>query len=218
MKRLRDSRLAGVATFVVLVALVIAAPIAVLGEASSNDARTRLEHDEVAAVADAADRAADLVRGRLAAVLDEVTGVVRNDAFGSAIDRSDNATAGALLEQSKSGTSSDIDRLFVIVNCGCFGEAPSVSISVPTDERLGQLRPASDYLAPRANPSRAGQGAPPPIVTSSQRIFVASHSQGPPTIAVAVQRRPPGTFPFTPNVLVADIPVSHLADWLRPIA
>ena len=218
MKRLRDSRLAGVATFVVLVALVIAAPIAVLGEASSNDARTRLEHDEVAAVADAADRAADLVRGRLAAVLDEVTGVVRNDAFGSAIDRSDNATAGALLEQFKSGTSSDIDRLFVITNCGCPGDASSASISVPTAERLGQLRPVSDYLAPRSSLSGAVQETPPPLVTTSQRIFVASHGQGPPTIAVAVQRRPPGTFPFTPNVLVADIPVSHLADWLRPIA
>ena len=218
MKRLRGSRLAGLAAFVALVALVIAAPIAVLGEASSNDAHTRLERDEIAAVADAADRAADLVRGRLAAVLDEVTGVVRNDAFGSAIDRSDNAAAGALLEQFKSGTSSDIDRLFVITNCGCPGDASSASISVPTAERLGQLRPVSDYLAPRSSLSGAVQETPPPLVTTSQRIFVASHGQGPPTIAVAVQRRPPGIFPSTRNVLVADIPVSHLADWLRPIA
>ncbi len=218
MKRLRGSRLAGLAAFVALVALVIAAPIAVLGEASSNDAHTRLERDEIAAVADAADRAADLVRGRLAAVLDEVAGVVRNDAFGSAIDRSDNAAAGALLEQFKSGTSSDIDRLFVITNCGCPGDASSASISVPTAERLGQLRPVSDYLAPRSSLSGAVQETPPPLVTTSQRIFVASHGQGPPTIAVAVQRRPPGIFPSTRNVLVADIPVSHLADWLRPIA
>jgi signal transduction histidine kinase len=218
VKRLRGSRLAGLAAFVALVALVIAAPIAVLGEASSNDAHTRLERDEIAAVADAADRAADLVRGRLAAVLDEVAGVVRNDAFGSAIDRSDNAAAGALLEQFKSGTSSDIDRLFVITNCGCPGDASSASISVPTAERLGQLRPVSDYLAPRSSLSGAVQETPPPLVTTSQRIFVASHGQGPPTIAVAVQRRPPGIFPSTRNVLVADIPVSHLADWLRPIA
>jgi signal transduction histidine kinase len=151
-------------------------------------------------------------------VLDEVAGVVRNDAFGSAIDRSDNAAAGALLEQFKSGTSSDIDRLFVITNCGCPGDASSASISVPTAERLGQLRPVSDYLAPRSSLSGAVQETPPPLVTTSQRIFVASHGQGPPTIAVAVQRRPPGIFPSTRNVLVADIPVSHLADWLRPIA
>ena len=208
MKRLRGSRLAGLAAFVALVAVVIAAPIAVLGEASSNDARARLERDEVAAVADAAARAADLVRGRLAAVVDEVAGIVRNDEFGRAIDGADIITAGALLERYKSVTSSDIDRLFVVTGCGCPGVTPSVSISVPTDERLGQLRPVSDYL-------RSGPAAP--VVTTTQRIFIASHGQGPPTIAVAIVRHPAGPDVITHDNIVADIPVSHLADWLQPI-
>ncbi len=137
-------------------------------------------------MADAADRAADLVRGRLAAVADEVAGVVRNAEFGRALDGADIVTAGTLLEGDKSVTSSDIDRLFVISGCGCPGLVPSVSLSVPIDERLGQLRPASDYThSPNGQVEHV-------IVTTSQRIFVASHGQGPQTIAVAVARRPPG--------------------------
>ena len=208
MTRLRASPVAGLVAFVALVALVIAAPIAILGEASSNDARTRLESDQVAAVTDAADRAADLVRGRLTAVLDEVTGMVRNDEFGNALDGADTTAAGALIERYKSVTSSDIDRLFVISGCGCPGEPPYVSNSVPTDERVGQARPASEYLLGSTS-----------IVTTSQRIFMASHVQGPPTIAVAIsRRRGAAAVSSLGNVLIADIPVSRLAEWLRPIA
>ncbi|MDP9319982.1 MAG: HAMP domain-containing histidine kinase [Chloroflexota bacterium] len=212
MKRLRGSRLAGLAVFVALVALVIAAPIAILGEVSSNDARSRLEGDEIAAVADTADRAADLVRGRLVAVADEVGGIVKNDQFGRAMDATDISAAAALLGGYKSVTSSDIDRLFVISGCGCPGLTPSVSLSVPTDERLGQLRPASDYTR------SAGGSLEQIIVTTSQRIFVASHGQGPQTIAVAVARRPPAEATAGQDVVLADIPVSHLTDWLRPIS
>jgi signal transduction histidine kinase len=209
--RLRASRLAGIAAFVAIVALVIAAPIAVLGEASSGDARTRLERDEIAAVGAAADRGADLVRGRLAAVADEVTGVVRNADFGRALDGADLAKAGALLEGYKSVTSSDIERLFVISGCGCPGTLPNVSLSVPSDERVGQLRPASDY-------TRAGNGPVEHlVVTTSQRVFVASHGQGPQTIAVAVARRPPEEITAGQDVVLADIPMSRLTDWLRPI-
>jgi len=64
VKRLRGSRFATVAAFVAVVALVIAAPIAILGEASANDARTRFERSEIAAAADTAGRATDLVRDR----------------------------------------------------------------------------------------------------------------------------------------------------------
>jgi signal transduction histidine kinase len=189
------------------VALVIAAPIAVLGEASSNDARTRLERAEIAAVLDAADHAADLVRGRLAAVVDEVDGIVKNDEFGRAIDAGDVITASALLERYKSVTSSDIDRLFVIGGCGCVESIPSVSISVPTEARLGQLRPALDYF-------HRVEGAA--VVTTGKRTFVATHGQGPPTIAVAIARRPSEITHETTN-LVADITVSRLAGWLRPM-
>jgi len=101
-------------------------------------------------------------------------------------------------------TSSDIERLFVIFGRGV-NTPPATFISVPTD--AGQLRPGSDYLISGA----AGSGESK--VTSSQRIFVASHGQGTPTIAVAVVR--PGS--QATETLVADIPVSHLADWLRPI-
>ena len=218
MIKLRGSRLAGIAVFVALVGLVIAAPIAVLGELSANDSRDRLERDEIASTAEAAARAADLVQGRLKAVQDEVAGIVRSDAFGSAIDRSDDAAALALLEQFKSGTSTDIDRLFVITNCGCAGQAPEVSISFPSADRLGQLRPASDYLIQNFAPGGAAPTGAGSIVTTSQRTFLASHSQGPPTIGVAVQRRPPGAFPSGRDVLLADIPVSQIASWLGPIA
>ena len=217
MKRLRGSRFAGPAGFVALVALMIAAPIAVLGELSANDARTRLERVEVTAVADAAERAADLVRGRLAAVVDEVTGMVRSDELGGAIDRNDYKTVVTLLERYKSVTSSDIDRLFVIRGCrNCERSSLSVNASVPADERLGQPRPASDYLIS----STSDPGNVTIYVTNSQRIFVASHAQGPPTIAVALVRRPTGTLALTASVsnLVADIPMSHLADWLRPLS
>src|SRR5438552_9284262 len=218
MIRLRSSRFAGLAAIVGLAALLIAAPIAVLGEVSSNDARTRLERGEIAAVADAADRAADLVRGRIAAVFDEVAGIVRSDQFGGALDRTDYVTAGALLEQYKVVTSSDIDRLFVVLGCGgCAASSLVVNVSVPTDERLGQPRPASDYLIPGPGPAT---GVVYQNVTSRRRIFVASHAAGPPTIAVAIRRRPAGALALTPlaNDVVADIPMSHLADWLRPIA
>jgi signal transduction histidine kinase len=209
--RLRGSRLGGIAAFVAVVALVIAAPIAVLGEASSADARTRLQRDEIAAAADAADRGADLVRGRLAAVADEVTGVVRNADFGRALDAADLAMAGALLEGYKSVTSSDIERLFVISGCGCPGTTPEVSLSVPSAERLGQPRPASDY-------THAGVGVVERVVvTTSQRIFVASHGQGSQTIAVAVARRPPEELTAGQDVGLADIPMSRLTDWLGPI-
>jgi signal transduction histidine kinase len=148
--------------------------------------------------------------------MDEVTGIVGSDLFGSAIDRSDDTTALALLEQFKSGTSKDIDRLFVITNCGCPGQVPEVSISYPGADRLGQERPASDYLIP--NFAGGGPTGAVSMVTTSQRTFVASHSQGPPTIAVAVRRRPPATFTTAGNVLLADILVSQAATWLGPIA
>lgn len=193
--------------FVALVAIVIAAPIAVLGEASSNDARTRLEQGEVVAVVDAADRAADLVRGRLAAVVDELIGVVRSDELVRAIVTSDHVATGALLERYKGVVSSDIERLFVISGCCRAGSTLFVSASVPTDERLGQLRPPSDYVL---------AGAALATATTSQRTFVATHGQGPPTIAVAIASRATDVY-GGPDNLVADIAVSRVTEWLRPV-
>jgi signal transduction histidine kinase len=202
------SRFAVPAAFVVLVALAIAAPIAILGEASSNDARTRLEQAEIAAVTDAADHAADLVRGRVAAVLDEITGVNRDVEYARATADNDTVRTVVALERFKSVISSDVDRLFAIGGCGCAGATASVLASVPTEARLGQLRPASDYV-------RSVNGAE--IVTNTQKIFVVSHAQGPPTIAVAIVGKP-NDATFVTQTLVADIPVIRLADWLRPIS
>jgi len=142
-------------------------------------------------------------------VLDEVKGMVKSKELGDAIDAVDVVTADALLERYKELTSSDIERLFVIYGRGV-NTPPSTLISVPTEERLGQLRPGSDYLHSGA------AGTDQSNVTSSQRIFVASHGQGPPTIAVAVVQ-PSKPFQTSNTVLAADVPVSHLADWLRPI-
>jgi signal transduction histidine kinase len=196
---------------------VIAAPIAVLGEASSNDARIRLEGADIAAVADAGDHAADLVQGRLAAVVDEVAGIVNGDEFGRALDDHDLSTAGPLLERFKTATSSDIDRLFVVDIHGG-GVAVQVSISVPTEDRLGQLRPASDYVLAPAGPTP--DQIRPRLATTNQRVFVASHGQGPPTVAVAIARHAIGTAALAGvrDNLVADIPLGRVADWLRPIA
>ena len=203
MTRLSASPVAGLAAFVALVALVIAAPIAILGEASSNDARARLQSDELAGVAETADRAADLLRSRLAAVLDEVRGIVGSEDYRRAIDGGDVSTVGALLDRYKSVMSSDIERLLEISGQGV--NTPIRTLySVPAEGRLGQLRPAADYALPGT----------PRGVTSSQRIFVAWHAQGPPTIGIAAVV--PGQ--SATESLVADIPVSHLAEWLRPIA
>jgi signal transduction histidine kinase len=112
------------------------------------------------------------------------------------------------LERFKSVISSDVDRLFVITGCGCAGSIASLLASVPTEARLGQLRPASDYV-------RSVNGAD--LVTTTQKIFFTTHAQGPPTIAVAVIGKP-NDATFATQTLVADIPVIRLADWLRPIS
>ena len=186
----------------ILVALLVALPIAAVGELAAADARDRAVRAEIAAATDLAERAAKLLSTRIADLHAEVIGAARSDEIRAALNVSVSGaiTTGGFvnpnfdaiqrtLGSQKSVMSPSIERLMLMDNqSGILGQ-------FPRDEALARDRPESDYATPLAG-------------SNSDRIRVVRHGAGSPTVALV------GTTPG-PRRLVADVPLSFVADVLR---
>ena len=208
------------AGLVLVVTVLIAAPVLLLGELSANDAHARVELRDLAATADAATRAAELISVHLRNLADELQSISRTDAFLATASARDWADLTGLLVQYKAAASSDIERLLI------FDTQPfpasnnladmAIRAEYPAADRLGQRRPATDYAAGVLKiPANGGFPEATKVVA---RAFVASHGDGPPTVALTTPIIPrPGTT-GRGYAFAADIQASNVAAWLAPMS
>ena len=207
------------AGLVLVVTVLIAAPVLLLGELSANDAHARVELRDLAATADAATRAAELISVHLRNLADELQSISRTDAFLATASARDWADLTGLLVQYKAAASSDIERLLI------FDTQPfptsnnladmAIRAEYPAADRLGQRRPATDYAAGVLKiPANGGFPEDTKVVA---RAFVASHGDGPPTVALTTPIIPrPGTT-GRGYAFAADIQASSVTAWLAPM-
>jgi signal transduction histidine kinase/CheY-like chemotaxis protein len=100
--------------FVIAVALLVGAPVLLVGEASAQDTRDRIRTNELRLGAEAADRAADLAGAQLTVVRDQITGAAANVGLKAAVDQRDTRALATFARDFKSVTSREVTRLLVL--------------------------------------------------------------------------------------------------------
>ena len=204
------------AGLVFVVALVIAAPVLLLGELSASDARARVEARDLAATADAATQAAGLINVHLHDLAEELRAISRTDAFLAATSARDWTGLTDLLAEYKAVASSDLERLFVFDSQPF---PPSANLTdmqtrseYPTAQRLGQSRPAPDYAGGVIVAAEGGLS--PQSTKVATRSFVASHGAGAATVALTTPIVPRAGTTGRGYALAADVQADTLTAWL----
>ncbi len=192
---------------VLVVALLIGAPIVVIGELGAADARARVHGDELRANSDVAQRASDLVSVQIRTIGTQISSAVDNLELREASEQRDATRLASLLRELKGGWSKDVMRVEVIDS-----DADGVLLSqAPYDDLAIGIRYADKEWVQFAR----DHGGMPYYVSE---VYVAPQTLAPAvTVASLIHASTQGGRLFTDKILAAEVDLRRVPSWLAPL-